>query len=145
FSINADLAEAMDGATVRWMKHQSARHRKVLIGSLIIRDSGACFNRLLCVFPDGRLHYYDKRHVFSYGGEQDVITPGNKRLLVQINGWTIQLQICYDLRFPVWARQQRQRFDLLINMANWPEKRRHAWNTLLAARAIENQCFVAGV
>lgn len=145
FSMNRQLAETMDGPTASWMRELSAKFKKVLIGSLLIEEAGACYNRLICVFPNGSLYHYDKRHVFAYGGEQTLITPGHKRLFVRINGWTIQLQICYDLRFPVWARQQKPRFDLLINIANWPERRSHAWKTLLAARAIENQCFVAGV
>jgi len=99
--------------------------------------------------PNGQLGYYDKRHLFAYGEEDKHYTGGNKRLIASVKGWKINLLICYDLRFPVWSRQQsgvdETEYDLLIYVANWPEKRSHAWKTLLCARAIENQCYVAGV
>lgn len=104
---------------------------------------------MIWVLPNGQIGYYDKRHLFAYAGEDQHYTPGRKRLIASVKGWKIGLMICYDLRFPVWARQQKQEdgleYDLLIYVANWPDRRRHAWTTLLQARAIENQCFVVGV
>jgi predicted amidohydrolase len=101
------------------------------------------------MLPNGTLGFYDKRHLFAYAGEDQHYTAGGKRLITSVNGWKINLQICYDLRFPVWARQQSNHenpeFDVLIYVANWPEKRSHAWKTLLTARAIENQSYVIGV
>jgi predicted amidohydrolase len=100
--------------------------------------------------PNGQLGYYNKRHLFAFAGEDQHYTAGNKRLIASVKGWKINLQICYDLRFPVWARQQLnhetdKEYDVLLYVANWPEKRNHAWKTLLTARAIENQCFTIGV
>src|SRR5688572_8589302 len=101
------------------------------------------------MLPNGQASIYDKRHLFGYAGEDNEFTPGTKRLIASVKGWKINLLVCYDLRFPVWARQQTQNdgpeYDLMICVANWPERRNHAWKTLLQARAIENQCYVAGV
>ena len=141
-------AETMEGETVQWMKGIAAKHKIILTGSLIIKDEQHFYNRLLWVLPNGQLAYYDKRHRFAYAGEDQYYTAGNKRLITSVNGWKINLQICYDLRFPVWARQQSKNdpeYDLLLYVANWPEKRNHAWKSLLIARAIENQCYVIGV
>ncbi len=149
FSMNpASLAETMDGETVTWMKRISAEKRIILTGSVIIEENSRYFNRLLWVLPDGTLGYYDKRHRFAFAGEDKEYTAGNKRLIARVKGWRINLQVCYDLRFPVWARQgssEEPEFDVLLYVANWPERRVNAWKTLLAARAIENQCFVVGV
>lgn len=155
FSMNpSSLAEDMDGETVNWMKEQSARHRVVLTGSVIIKENNLFFNRLVWVLPNGQLGHYDKRHRFGFAGEDQFYSAGNKRLIASVKGWKINLQVCYDLRFPVWARQQLQineagestpEYDVLIYVANWPERRSHAWKTLLCARAIENQCYVVGV
>lgn len=142
------LAETMDGPSVQWMKNMAARYRIILTGSLIIREGDDYFNRLLWVQPNGQIGYYDKRHRFAFAGEDEHYTSGNKRFIAQVNGWKINLQICYDLRFPVWARQQvheTPEYDVLIYVANWPERRNHAWKTLLTARAIENQCYTIGV
>lgn len=139
------LAETMDGVTVQWLQHMARNHRKIITGSIIAEDKGNYFNRLIWMQPDGKYYHYDKRHLFSYAGEDKHYTSGDKRLIVQVNGWRICLLICYDLRFPVWSRQTKERYDLLLYVANWPERRRHAWCTLLQARAIENQCYVAGV
>ena len=143
------LAETMEGETVKWMKRIAAEKKIILTGSVIIDDNKKYFNRLLWMLPNGELGYYDKRHLFAYAGEDKHYIPGTKRLIASVKGWKINLLICYDLRFPVWARQQTQQdgpeFDLLIYVANWPEKRITAWKTLLQARAIENQCFVAGI
>ena len=145
----AQLAETMDGFTVQWMKQTAAKKKIILTGSLIIQDGEDFYNRLLWVLPNGELGYYDKRHRFAFAGEDQHYAAGNKRLVAQVKGWKINLQICYDLRFPVWARQQSSadgpEFDALIYVANWPERRNHAWKTLLTARAIENQAFVLGV
>ncbi len=145
----AQLAETMDGPSIQWMKQMSAKKKIVLTGSLIIQDGEAFYNRLVWVLPNGELGFYDKRHRFAFAGEDQHYSAGNKRLIAQVKGWKINLQICYDLRFPVWARQQSSadapEFDALIYVANWPERRSHAWKTLLTARAIENQAFVLGV
>ena len=143
-----ELSETMDGPTVEWMKRTAIAKRIILTGSVIIHEKENYFNRLVWMLPNGTFGYYDKRHLFAYGEEDRHYNPGNKRLIASIKGWKINLQVCYDLRFPVWARQQAQEqpeYDLLIYVANWPERRNHAWKTLLQARAIENQCYVAGL
>ncbi|MEO7049394.1 MAG: amidohydrolase [Ferruginibacter sp.] len=152
FSMNAEvLAETMDGKTISWMQEMSARNGIVLSGSVIIKEEDKYFNRLIWMLPNGNYGYYDKRHLFAYAGENKFYNPGNKRLIASVKGWKINLQICYDLRFPVWARQQtnaenqQPEYDLLMYVANWPERRSHAWKTLLCARAIENQTYVVGV
>jgi omega-amidase len=142
------LAEPMSGDTVSWMKRIAANKKIILTGSVIIEENGQYVNRLLWVLPDGQLGYYDKRHRFAFAGEDGEYTAGHKRLIAQVKGWKINLQVCYDLRFPVWARQQSNEapeYDVLLYVANWPERRNHAWKTLLTARAIENQCYVVGV
>jgi predicted amidohydrolase len=150
FSMNPkSLAEKMDGETVQWMKKIASEKKIILTGSVIIEEEGKYFNRLIWMLPNGEFGVYDKRHLFAFADEHDHYSAGNKKLVASVKGWKIDLQICYDLRFPVWARQTpgdlENKYDLLINVANWPEKRSVAWNTLLRARAIENQCFVAGV
>jgi predicted amidohydrolase len=142
------LAEQMDGPTVQWMQETAAKKRIILTGSLIIQENDQFYNRLLWVLPNGEIGHYDKRHRFAFAGEDKHYAAGNKRLIAQVKGWKLNLQICYDLRFPVWARQQADQapeYDVLLNVANWPERRSHAWKTLLTARAIENQCYVIGV
>ena len=139
------FAEPMDGPTVRWMADMAVQHRCILTGSLIIEDEGKYYNRMLWVQPDGRTGYYDKRHLFAFAGEDKHYSAGDTRQIVQVNGWRINLIICYDLRFPVWARNLGTQYDVLICVANWPQTRSLAWRTLLQARAIENQCYVAGV
>ena len=120
------------------------------MGSLIIKEeiskeAPQFYNRLIWMLPNGELGYYDKRHLFAFAGEDQHYTAGTKRLIASVKGWKINLQVCYDLRFPVWARQQGEEYDVLLYVANWPEKRNHAWKTLLTARAIENQCYTIGV
>jgi omega-amidase len=145
FSMNAEsLAEPFPGNTFNWMKETSAKANFAICGSYIIKIENKYFNRLLFFKPDGEYSFYDKRHLFSIGGEDKVFNAGKERVIVLHHGFRINLQICYDLRFPVWSRN-RNDYDLLINVANWPESRREVWLTLLKARAIENQCFVAGV
>ena len=146
----AELAETMDGETVQWMKRVAAQKKIILTGSLIIKEQDNYYNRLIWMLPNGLHGAYDKRHRFAFAGEDKEYTAGNKRLIASVKGWKINLQVCYDLRFPVWARQapsehSTPEYDVLIYVANWPERRSHAWKTLLCARAIENQCYVVGV
>lgn len=146
-------AETMDGETVQWMKRVAKEKKIILAGSLMIKENEHYYNRLVWMLPNGELGYYDKRHLFAYAGEDEHYTSGTKRLIASVKGWKINLLVCYDLRFPVWARQtvpmteddDSAEYDVLVYVANWPEKRVHAWKTLLQARAIENQCYVAGV
>jgi len=150
FSMNAQaLAETMEGETIEWMKTVSNKNGIVLTGSVIIKQADKFYNRLVWMLPNGQYGYYDKRHLFAYGEEDQHYSAGNKRLIASVKGWKINLQVCYDLRFPIWARQKPEdgiaEYDLLIYVANWPERRNHAWKTLLCARAIENQCYVVGV
>lgn len=150
FSMNPEqFAETMEGETVQWMNRIAAEQKIILTGSLIIEEEGKFYNRLIWMLPNGQYGVYDKRHRFAFAGEDEHYTAGNKRLIASVKGWKINLQVCYDLRFPVWARQQSQtddpEYDVLIYVANWPERRSLAWKTLLQARAIENQCYVVGV
>ena len=149
FSMRAkELAETMDGPTVTWMKKMAIDYKIILTGSIIIAENQQYFNRLIWMLPNGSFGYYDKRHLFAFAGEDKHYTAGTKRLITSVNGFKIQLLVCYDLRFPVWTRQADQanpEYDILIVVANWPATRSHAWKTLLAARAIENQCYVIGV
>lgn len=145
------LAETMDGSAVQWMKKKAAEKNVIITGSLIIRENDHYLNRLIWMQPNGVYGTYDKRHVFAYAGEHEHYQPGDKRLIAQVKGWKLNLLICYDLRFPVWARNViapdtgAPVYDVLINVANWPERRNTPWKTLLQARAIENQCYVVGV
>ena len=158
FSMNPKaLAENMEGETIQWMKRMAKQKGIILTGSLIIEEEGNYFNRLVWMLPNGQFGVYDKRHRFAYAGEDQQFAAGTKRLIASAKGWRINLQVCYDLRFPVWARQQVNsvndepgtvdefEYDALIYVANWPERRIHAWKTLLQARAIENQCYTIGV
>lgn len=137
-------AEPMNGGTVQWMKEIALARHCAVAGSLIILDNRKYYNRLVWVFPDGSLSTYDKKHLFSMGNEHENYTPGNKRLIVECKGWKICPLVCYDLRFPVWSRNT-ENYDLLVYLANWPVQRQIVWDTLLAARAIENQCYCIGV
>ena len=143
------LAETMDGPTVQWMKDIAAQKKVILTGSVIIEDDGSYFNRLIWMLPNGQYGFYDKRHLFAFAKEDQHYAQGTKRLITSVNGWKVNLMVCYDLRFPVWARQQAPEkefeYDILVYVANWPERRNTAWKTLLQARAIENQCYVIGV
>lgn len=147
FSMKPELlAEKMNGFTMEWLKRLSATHKNIITGTIIIEEDGKYFNRLIWMQPDGKYAYYNKRHLFAYGEEDKYYTPGNKKLITSVNGFKINLQVCYDLRFPVWSRQEKNDlYDVLIYTANWPEKRIQAWEKLLQARAIENQCYVIGV
>ena len=173
------LAETIKGETLQWMKRIAAEKKIILTGSIIcqattglvapsgLTDVTNYYNRLIWMLPNGKYGYYDKRHLFAFTGEDKYYTAGTKRMIASVKGWKINLLVCYDLRFPVWARQASPsnspesssgqalskgegkivalEYDVLIYVANWPEKRNHAWKTLLQARAIENQCYVIGV
>jgi predicted amidohydrolase len=151
-----DRAETMDGPTVDWMRSQAATLDAAVCGSVQLRVPGDAgdrvYNRLLFVTPDGAVAHYDKRHLFRYANEHQRYAPGRERLTVEWRGWRINPQVCYDLRFPVFARNRHDvevpggmDFDLQLYVANWPAARSYAWKTLLRARAIENLCFVAGL
>ncbi len=162
FSMRPEVfAERMDGPTLGWMRSVAARKKIILTGSLIIEEDGSYFNRLIWMLPTGQYGCYDKRHRFAYAGEDAHYTAGQKRLVASVKGWKVLLLVCYDLRFPVWSRQQPPvpappappetsaqadlEYDLIVYIANWPERRSQAWKTLLQARAIENQSYVVGV
>ncbi len=143
FTMNARaIAEDMAGPTIQWMSRMAEKGGFHLTGSLVIREEDSFFNRLIWAFPDGEILSYDKRHLFRMAGEDAVYSPGDSQLTVRVQGWKIRPFICYDLRFPQWTRNRGNAYDAAIFVANWPEKRAHHWNTLLAARAIENQCYV---
>lgn len=147
------FAEKMDGPTVEWMKKVAAEKKIILTGSLMIEEDSNYYNRLIWMLPNGQMGLYDKRHLFAYANEHNHYTSGNKRFIASVKGWRINCNVCYDLRFPVWARQANNsdgrnkelEYDVLLYVANWPERRNLAWKTLLQARAIENQSFVIGV
>lgn len=158
----AHLAEQMKGPTAEWMYQKARQKNAAITGSIIVKENNRFYNRLLWVQPDGQLHYYDKRHLFRLSQEPLHYTAGKEKLIINWRGWKICPMICYDLRFPVWCRnvslQEKDTpqahlsmggvsgaYDLLLFVANWPERRNTAWKTLLQARAIENQAYVAGV
>ncbi|WP_313221970.1 amidohydrolase [Pseudoxanthomonas mexicana] len=147
-----DQAEGMDGATVAWIREQAATLNAAITGSVQLRTDEGVFNRLLFATPDGELQYYDKRHLFRYANEHKRYAAGSNRLTLEWKGWRINPLVCYDLRFPVFARNRydveragQLDFDLQLFVANWPAPRAYAWKTLLRARAIENLCYVAAV
>jgi predicted amidohydrolase len=145
FSMDAaTLAETMDGATVGWMREEAAATGCAITGSLIVRDGGRHYNRLVWAGSDGSLAHYDKRHLFRMAQEQEHFSSGSARTVVEIKGWRVCPLVCYDLRFPVWSRN-RGDYDVLLYVANWPSRRRAAWSALLRARAIENIAYVIGV
>lgn len=147
FSMNADrIAETMHGETIQWMKSMAKEMNSAITGSVFMYDGGRYYNRMLWVLPNGQTGFYNKRHLFSLAGEEKTYTPGDQRVIASLNGFKILLQVCYDLRFPVWSRQQSENeYDVIIYVANWPLQRATAWKTLLQARAIENQSYVIGV
>jgi predicted amidohydrolase len=138
------VAETMQGTTVHWMREMAQKKQIALIGSLVIRENNKFYNRLIVALPTDEVLVYDKRHLFSYAGENHVYTAGNERLTFGFKGFKICPLICYDLRFPVFSRNTVA-YDVLLYVANWPQKRLLAWNTLLKARAIENMCYVVAV
>ena len=138
------ISETMQGETLIWMKKVAFEKNAAICGSLIISEENKYYNRFLFVHPSGEVEFYDKRHLFSLAGEEKVYSKGNKKLLITYKGWKICPLVCYDLRFPVWARNVDY-YDVLVYVANWPKARVVAWDTLLKARAIENLCYVVGV
>jgi predicted amidohydrolase len=142
-------AEEMNGFAMNWMHKMAEKKNAVLVGSMMMKEAGEFYNRLIWMHPDGRYELYDKRHLFRMGNEHEHYTAGNSRIVFQLNEWKICPLICYDLRFPVWSRNRLVNnefdYDVLIYVANWPERRAHAWKSLLVARAIENQTYVVGV
>jgi len=151
FSMNASqLAETMDGPTIHWLKEMAQNKNTRVCGSCIIKESGHYYNRFVWAEPDGHLSIYDKKHLFTLAGEDQYYSPGKERLIMNIEGWRIMPLICYDLRFPVWSRSRKSKesvyeYDALLYVANWPAPRANAWETLLRARAIENQSYCLGL
>lgn len=147
FTMDAErLAEPMDGKTMKWMHEIARQYDCVVTGSIIIKENDKYYNRLVWMRTDGTYDHYDKRHLFALGKEHGTYTAGTEKLFVELNGWRICPMICYDLRFPVWLRNHADNpYDLLILVANWPERRALHWRTLLPARAVENQAYVIGV
>ena len=145
-------AETMDGSTVAWMREQAMSLDAAVTGSVQLRTDAGVFNRMLFATPDGELRHYDKRHLFSFAKEHERYAAGRDRVVVEWKGWNILLQVCYDLRFPVFSRNRfdvdragQLDYDLLLYVANWPSVRTYPWKTLLRARAIENLSYVVGV
>ena len=136
--------ETMDGETVAWMTDNARNIGAVITGSLIVKVGEDYLNRMVWAAPDGELSWYDKRHLFRFGGEHHHYRQGNERIVMNLDGWRVALFVCYDLRFPVWSRNLDD-YDLGLYVANWPNARQYAWDTLLRARAIENQAYVVGV
>ena len=145
FSMNATaLAESMTGDTVNWLSRLAVELQTAICGSVIIKDNGQHYNRFVFAGGDGRIEKYDKRHLFRMSTEQEHYSPGTDRTVIELKGFRLFPQVCYDLRFPVFSRNDLK-YDLAIYVANWPAARRLHWRALLAARAIENQCYVVGV
>jgi len=145
FTMNPEaVAETMEGKTVLWLQSLAKAKKVAITGSLVIKENNNFYNRLVFVFPSGEIQIYDKRHLFSLAGEEKVYTAGDQKLIVDYLGWKICPLICYDLRFPVFARNVED-YDVLIYVANWPKTRVHAWDILLKARSVENMCYTVGV
>lgn len=145
FTMNPSaVAETMNGDSVAWMVQTAKAKNSAMTGSLVIEEDGRYYNRLLFVYPDGEIKTYNKRHLFSYAEEDKFYTPGTEKLIVDYKGWRICPLVCYDLRFPVFARNV-ENYDLLLYVANWPQVRIFAWDALLKARAIENLSYTIGV
>lgn len=145
FTINAKVvSQTMEGEIVLWMKETAISKEAAIYGSVIIEENSKFYNRGIFIYPDGEIEYYDKKHLFSLAGEDTIFSSGEIRKIITYKGWRIMPLVCYDLRFPVWSRNDLN-YDLLIYIASWPEKRINAWQTLLKARAIENMSYVIGV
>ena len=145
FTMNAsEVAETMNGETITWLKTKSKEKQAAIVGSLVISENNNYYNRLVFVEPSGTIFKYNKRHTFTLAGEHKVYTAGNEKVIVNYKGWRICPLVCYDLRFPVWARNVED-YDLLLYVANWPKIRVNAWDALLKARAIENMAYCIGV
>ena len=150
FSINpATCAESMEGPSMQFLRKKSAEKNVVIMATLMICGENGCYNRLVCIHPDGHFETYDKRHLFRLSEEYKIFKGGNQQLILEVKGWKISPFICYDLRFPVWSKNTwsdgNYAYDAMVCLANWPASRAHAWKSLLVARAIENQAYVAGV
>lgn len=139
-----NVAESMNGLSITWMKKIAKEYDIAITGSLVIEDDNQFYNRLVFIKPSGKIDVYDKRHSFTLAGEHEVYSSGTEKIIIDFKGWKICPLICYDLRFPVWARNT-ENYDILIYMANWPDTRIKAWRTLLKARAIENMSYTIGV
>lgn len=150
FSMNPSVcSEKPDGKTMTWLRKKAAEKNCVITASLLTEENGKYFNRMVWVSPDGKNQHYDKKHLFRFAGEHEVFSSGKRKITSEINGWKFLPLVCYDLRFPVWSMNsyvnKKFEYDCLVYIANWPEKRRDAWMSLLMARAIENQAYVIGV
>lgn len=146
YTMNSALAEEHPGPAAQWLQEKAARHGAVFCGSVMVREGGRFFNRFYWAVPDGKLHWYDKKHLFTLAGEEKVFSAGTRQVMVSWQGWQIALFVCYDLRFPVWCRRRPDfNYDLALFVASWPDRRSYAWRQLLKARAIENQAYVAAV
>lgn len=145
FTMNPEnVAETMQGETMMWLMSLAKAKKTAITGSLVIEENNNFYNRMVFVFPSGEVQFYDKRHLFTLAGEDKVYTSGTQKIIVTYLDWKICLQVCYDLRFPVFSRNSED-YDLLVYVASWPKIRVNAWDTLLKARAIENMCYVIGV
>lgn len=145
FTMNAaEVAESMDGTTVKWLQKLAKEKKAAITGSIIIKEKSSYYNRLVFASPDQMLQQYDKHHLFTMARENEIFTAGSKEVIINYKGWKIKPQICYDLRFPVWSRNKTE-YDMLLYVASWPKPRIHAWDTLLQARAIENMSYCIGV
>ncbi len=145
-----EVSEPVNGNTYKWMRQMAAQSGATVLGSAIIKESGNYYNRLLIATPEGEIQYYDKKHLFTLAGEDGSFTAGERRVVIEVNGWKIMPLVCYDLRFPVWSRSQGSEealyeYDVIVYVANWPTPRVQAWDTLLRARAIENIAYSIGV
>ncbi|MEI7498974.1 MAG: amidohydrolase [Bacteroidota bacterium] len=150
FSINPSAcAESMDGPSMQFLRKKAKERNVVIMSTLLICEGDGCFNRMVCMYPNGHFETYDKRHLFRLSEEYKIFKGGNKKVIIEVKGWKISPIICYDLRFPVWSKNTwsggEYAYDILVCLANWPACRAHVWKSLLVARAIENQVFVAGV
>ena len=145
FTMDTNLAEEMDGPSVSWMQRMASQTNTAVTGSIIASENGSVFNRMIWATPDGEINTYDKRHLFRMADEHNYFDFGTERTIVQWKGWNILLQVCYDLRFPVWSRNRNMEYDALIYVANWPAVRVSAWDALLKARAIENLSYCVGL
>jgi omega-amidase len=146
FTQNTAVAEKMNGSSIQFLQNWATQLQCAIAGSLLIEENNRFYNRFVFVYPDGKLEYYDKNHLFTYANEHEKIEPGKNQKIINYLGWKINLLVCYDLRFPVWCRNTPDNFyDLTLIVANWPQSRIFAWETLLTARAIENQAYFIGV
>ncbi len=145
FNFDESTSEIIGGKTTKWLILMAKRTNALLIGSIKCKEAGNLYNRALAVNPEGQVFHYDKKHLFQLSEEKNLFTAGNNHKIIEFRGWKISLYICYDLRFPTWCRNKHLTYDLAVFLANWPKSRIRAWKSLLPARAIENQAYVAGV